>query len=121
MPTRHDVERPGDLAGEQAQDHWIAWTRVIGGPQHAGAGIQRRLQAFRADAFPRSDAERFAKVSGQIPLDDSLPERTESRRDEAVGFGDDNVLHRYGSAQEFSDGGKPLKRLRDRSGADTPR
>ena len=93
MPTGHDVERPGDLAREQSQNHGIAGAAVIGGQQHAGPGIQGSDQTLRAHAFPGSDAEALAKIRWQIPLDDSRPERAEARRHEPIGLGDDNVLH----------------------------
>jgi hypothetical protein len=66
---------------------------MVGRQQDSVACVQRCAESLGADKLTGSDTVVFAKISRQIPLDDSRPETAQARGHETIGFGDNNVLH----------------------------
>ena len=68
---------------------------MIGCQQDPRPGIQRRQEPISTYASIGGNSEILAKVVREVPLNDLRPERAETRRDEAIRLGNNDVLHCY--------------------------
>ena len=68
-------------------------TEMVGGQQHAVAGVQRVTQFFRSDALAGLDAIIFPQMPREPKIDQHAPEAAVAGRDETIGLVDDELLH----------------------------
>ena len=93
MPTRDDVERATDRVGEVAEDHRVRGPAMIRREHDAVARVERRAESFDAATLDTDDAVAPAEIERKDRAEEVPPQFATIRRDEAVGFRDDDVLH----------------------------
>src|SRR5262249_55253228 len=83
-----------ELVRQHAEHDRVGRATVVRREHDAVAGIERRLQALRVAAFDAHDAVRFAQDASEKRAEEVPPQLPAMRRDKAIGFRNDDVLHR---------------------------
>ena len=79
---------------ELSGDHWVRGSAMIRCEHDAVARVERRAESFDAATLDTDDTVAPAEIERKDRAEEVPPQFATIRRDEAVGFRDDDVLHR---------------------------
>ena len=93
VPGGHDEDTAAGAMDQLAHEGWIGVAGMVRGEHDAVAGGEGFLQVFQAVDFDGFDAEIAAGGPAEVVDQKGPPDFAGDRRDEFVGFVDDDVLH----------------------------